>query len=132
MPPSDGVGSVSVMMVGGGACLVLCFLSDMVCFFLSTLAIHAAVSGSVDTQNRTQVGQPQRAMSSMTAPASDGGIEKEMCARRITGMAAGTQCCQPVTPPLLPRCIVTVQNSSNGMYQLDVERSAACGVSGLH
>jgi hypothetical protein len=53
----------------------------MVCFFLSTLAIHAAVSGSVDTQNGTEVGQPQRAMSSMTAPTADGGIEEKVRAR---------------------------------------------------
>jgi len=49
-------------------------------FFLSTLAIHAAVKGSVDTQNGTQIGQPQRAMPSMTAPTAYKGIEEEMCA----------------------------------------------------
>jgi hypothetical protein len=80
----------------------------MVCFFLSTLAIHAAKIGSVDTQNGTEVGQPQRAVSSMTAPAADSGIEKEVCAQTVAGMTAGTQRRNPCASLLLPRRIVTV------------------------
>src|SRR5262249_13036508 len=90
MSPSSG--RVRVMTVGGEAFAVVFFLSDIVddLSFLNR-TIHAAESGSVDTQDGAEIGQPERAVPSVAAPAANDRIEEEVRARRVTRMTTGTQ-----------------------------------------